>query len=178
MLFFLILELFIAGKSQSVLLQFIIVLQGPTHCRFCCTRHMMASVIGRHELKCKGTLNTRWFLWLINSPTALNVPQDLKTSGWQRANKQPVLQHCEEWTAMTGLTEEDVKTRRHRSTAGARMHFKQWCRGQQTYQNQMFCVSLWSSAPWQSSFRTSSVHGGKNICISYDRHQKDAHLGL
>lgn len=57
-----------------------------------------------------------------NSPTALNVPQHSKNSGWQRANKQPVLQRCEEWTAMTGPTHEEAKTRRDRSSAGARTH--------------------------------------------------------
>lgn len=93
---------------------------------------MVASVADPSKLKRKGTLNTRWFLWVTNSPTALNVPQDLKNSGWQRANKYPVLQRCEEWTAMTGLAQEDAKTRGDRSSAGARTHFNQWCSEQQT----------------------------------------------
>lgn len=64
------------------------------------------------ELMCKGTLNTRWFLWLTNSPTALNVPEHLKNWQWQPTNRQPVLQRQEERTAMTGLTREDENRKR------------------------------------------------------------------
>lgn len=42
----------------------------------------------RRELQCEGTINTRWFHGVTNSPTALNVPPHLMKTG---ADRRPVL---------------------------------------------------------------------------------------
>lgn len=55
----------------------------------CVQYKYMVCVSNWCQPKCKGTLNARWFHWVTNSPTALNVPQHLKTQGGSELRTRP-----------------------------------------------------------------------------------------